>query len=106
MGSLTIDHVLSAVRDTVFLVVIPALVYLWGMQRKANQSLSDEKDTVVKNRLDEFQRRLDRAGQRASDLSDRIQVLPQKDELERMWAEFVRFRTAIENRLLELERRL
>ncbi len=57
-------------------------VFLWGKSAKQAEALLDAQLQIRDNRIAEILRRLDRAGQQSSDLTDKVQVLATREELQ------------------------
>jgi len=73
------------ISERILLGLVSLLVYIWGRERKA----LEDKITDLRNEFDEFRTemnaRLNRAGEKTSDLSTAVQGIPER--LRREWRE-------------------
>ena len=80
------------------------LVWLWGRTQKGAVDTA-----LIERRITDVEKRLDRAGEKQSDLTDRIQVLPtmhQVQVLEELGAQMSVTITSIDKRIVVLETRV
>lgn len=67
----------------ILMVILTFWVFLWGKSAKQAEALLAAQLQIRDNKLEEIIRRLERAGQQSSDLTDKVQVLVSRDEFQK-----------------------
>ena len=69
-----------AIGQFLLTAVAASLVWLWGRGRDSGSANSNVHGqfALLREKVGELERRMDKAGQRTSDLADQVQVMPDK----------------------------